>query len=150
MPQPEGGPHTPRPTCQQGPHRHTEAEAERRTVDTADALDEKKSIVIDVRDHEAELVDVPGENNVRLFVCRAQTCEGIAIGIGREFVAMWFDVFGPDALGAGFESGGRRSSDEIFEKLERGFVHDRTMQTRDGGGKTSTAEKRSGTMRLPR
>jgi hypothetical protein len=124
--------------------------AEKRAVDATDALDKKKSIVIDVRDHEAQLVDVSGENNVQLFVRSAETREGIAIGIGRKFVAMRFHVFGPDALGAGFEAGGRRSDDEIFEKLERGFIHDRTMQTQDGGGKTSTAEKRSGTMRHPR
>jgi hypothetical protein len=93
---------------------------------------------------------VSGENNVRLFVRSTETREGVAIGIGREFVAMRSDVFSPDALGAGFEAGGRRGSDEIFEKLERGFVHQRTMQTQDGGGKTSTAEKRSGTMRHPR
>ena len=93
---------------------------------------------------------MPGKNDVRFFVRIAQSREGVAVRVGSEFVAVRFDVIRPDALAAGFEAGRRRGGDEMLEKLERGFVHVRTMQTADRGGKTSTAEKPSGTMRVPR
>ena len=91
-----------------------------------------------------------GEDDVRLLVWVAQTREGVAVGISAEFVAVRLDVIRPYALAAGFESGRRWRGDEIFEKLERGFVHVRTMQTEDRRGKTSTAKNPSGTMSIAR
>lgn len=120
--------------------------AEEGAVDAADALDKQEPVFVDVRDHEAKFVDVAGKDNVRLFVRIPQTSECVAVGIGGEFVAVRFYVVGEDALRAGFESGRRRRGDEIFEELERCFVHRRTMQTGSRGGKTSTGENPSGTM----
>ena len=93
---------------------------------------------------------MPGEDNVRLLVRFPQTRETIAVSITPELIAMRFHIVGPDALGSGLEARGRRGVDQSLEKFERGFVHVRIMQTAGRGGKTSTAEKRSGTMRLPR
>ena len=124
--------------------------AEKRAVDPADSLDKEESVFVDVRNHEAELVDVAGKDDVRFFVRLAQPREGVAISIRAEFVAVRLDVVRPDALAAGFESGGRRRGDEVFEELERSLFHGRTMLTADRRGKTSTAENPSGTMRPPR
>jgi len=124
--------------------------AEKRTVDPPDALYEKESVFVNMRNHETEFVDMAGKNDVRFFVRIAQTREGVAVGVSSEFVAVGFDVIRPDALAAGLESGRRWCCDEILEKFERGFVHVRTMQTADRGGKTSTAENPWGTMPVPR
>ena len=123
--------------------------AEKGAVDAADALHEDKSVFIDVRHHEAEFVDVSGQHDVRAFAGRTEAGEGVAVGVGREFVAVRCDVISPDALGAGLEPGGRRRDDQVLEECERGLFHAITMQTRDGGGKTSTAEIPWGTIAFP-
>ena len=123
--------------------------AEKRAVDATDSLDEKKTIFIEVRDHEAQFVDVPGQHDVRSFALLAQPREGVAVGIGGEFVAVRFDVIRPHPLCTRLEAGGRRCDDELFEELERCFIHHDTMQTADSGGKTSTAKSASGRLSRP-
>ena len=123
--------------------------AEKRAVDAADSLDEKKTILIEVRDHEAQFIDVPGQHNVRSFALLAQPRESIAVSIGGQLVAVRFDVIRPHPLSPRLEPGGRRCDDELFEEFERCFVHHDTMQTVDSGGKASTTKSASGRLCCP-
>jgi hypothetical protein len=80
--------------------------SEKRAVDTADSLDEKKTILIEVRDHKAKLVDMTGQHDMRPFLRPAQPGKGVPVSVGRELVAMRFDVVRPHALRTRLEAGG--------------------------------------------
>jgi len=120
--------------------------AEECAVDAADALDKEKALLVDMGGHEAEFVDVAGQNDVRFMFRIPEAGERIAIGIGGEMVTVRFDVVGPDPLGPGLEPGGGRRGDEIFEELEGCLFHPGTMQSMKRRGKTSTPESPSGSI----
>jgi hypothetical protein len=114
--------------------------AKERPVYASYALNEKEAVLVDMRNHETEFVDMPGKDDMRPMFRVAKAREGIAVGVTAELVAMRLNVFCPNALGIRFESGGRRRIDKVFQKLQLRFVHLFIMQINAVRGKTSTGK----------
>ena len=75
-------------------------------VNPSNTLDKKKSVIMNVRNHEAEFIDVPSENDVGAAFCLAQSGKGVAVGVAGKVVAVGNDIVGPDPLSSCLEAGG--------------------------------------------
>jgi hypothetical protein len=102
-----------------------------RQIDAADGHDVEITLIGDVIDEKADLVDVAGEHDARrAFGIEHE--EGVAVDIGARVVDVRGEPFADDAGGPLLKSRDGGCGEEIGEELEGGFFHGCSLIARIG------------------
>src|SRR5262245_9310262 len=98
------------------------AAAQHSAINAANTLEIQIALLANVRDHQAELVRMPNDGNLRSG-SHVQFCEDVAICIALDFVSELPRIGRPYTLTTSFEAGGRRCFQQCFEEIERSIAH---------------------------
>ncbi len=95
-------------------------------VPAAHSCERQKAIVVDIADHQPDLVDMAGQQHARRAAL--QNSEHIAAHIGADLIGEGGGLLAPDPGGRGLVAGWARRREQAFKELQRMVVHRLLLQ----------------------
>src|SRR5690606_1541068 len=105
------------------------------------AFEVEVAIVVDVRDHDADLVDVAGQHDTRVALGIEQR-DGVSADIGADLVRDAAGFLAPDGGCRRLEAGRRRGIEQPLQELERIAVHGNDVSWKIGSGAANDRAER--------